>query len=141
MKKHLLIGIPVILLHILSLSAVIYGINAIKNYDYLNHVLETTTEVDNLKFINSIEKMEDKDKALIYAVKLLRSSEENKEFRNNYTLKVISDSKNYFFELTVFASISTLLSFLLIIGLAPMFKKVSNKAVELDAKKDSRHSL
>ena len=132
MKKYILIGIPIILIHIISFLLFAYGTYTYHSYSERVELNKLSMSIHDKTLINRIESIKDKEKALSLAITKLKNDEKHNLSNIRYTLSVLSGAENHFRTITILAVISTMLSFMVIMGVGPMFKKVSNKAIKKD---------
>jgi hypothetical protein len=130
MKKHILIGIPSILLLMFSFGSLSIGLDAFYRYSFISEQIDVLKPKHQDKAIAVIKSTETLEDAKKYGLSIISSNHNELELIHEFLGSVIYGAKESFFLFAIFSGISAFLAVVLVAGLAPMFGKGSNKSLK-----------
>ena len=129
MRKHLLIGIPCTLLLMVSFGTLYYAFDAWQRYTYVISNIEAFKPTDKSIYMRALKNVESAEKAKLLAIDFLETATSSLETRHDLSKNLATGANGHFVVFTVLSAISAFLAMVLMFGLAPMFKKKSNKSL------------
>jgi hypothetical protein len=116
-----------------SVGSLFYALDTWKRYSNVVEYIEPLKPLDSAQYLKALEEMESTEDTKRLALDSLENSENNLKYRHDFSVDVLTASKDHFLIFLIMSGSSVILSMILIVGLAPMFKKSSNKSLNQDA--------
>ena len=125
MKKHLLIGIPSILLLMLSFGSLSLGLEAFYRYSFISEQIDVLIPKNQDQTIAALKTFETVEDVQAFSTRIISSQYSELGSILELLGSVTSGAKESFFVYVIFSGISAFLAVLLIVGLMPIFGKGS----------------